>query len=399
MKFRFHCLGLPHTATNSDYLACAYTQKILKFLKMMSRRGHICYHYGNEGSVVPDGVEHITLFSEKEREYFFGAHNPNQQYFINWDWSETYWQRYSQYAKPELAKRCRRGDFICLITAPSLYRTAIDQFPGAYSDVCYGPMAVEYGVGYYGVESNYRCFESSALREYFHGMQNNRSEYNNDAVIPNYFDVDEFDLSKLKMPSHEKMQRLLNLTNMPYYLFLGRVNNDKGVGVALDIAKDLGIRLIIAGALQNGQNFDPNSLPDNVIYWGSANLYERAYLLSNCIASFAPTHYREPFDGVSVEAQLCGRPCITTDHACFIENCEAQWRCASHMEFIEATKLAATLTHDDHVKIKEKAFSKWSFDAVAPQYERYFSRLFSLWGDGWYEKRSLEQLALEKELL
>ncbi len=393
MKFRFHCLGLPHTATNPDYLACAYTQKVSKFLRMMSARGHTCVHYGNEGSVVPANVEQVQLLTEQERASFFGPHNRASQYHLDWVWDRPYWQLYSDRVQPELLARCRRGDFICLITAPSLYRTAIYQFPGATAGICQGPMAVEYGVGYYGVESLYRCFESSSHREFVYGMSNYRGEQHYDAVIPNYFDLDEFDLSKLSHPSDDVMQRLLEVTSKPYYLFLGRPNDDKGVGIAMEVAIALGANLVVAGALLAGQQFSPSQLPPNVLYWGPANVYERAYLLSNCIASFAPTRYREPFGGVSVEAQLCGRPCITTDHACFVENCEPQWRCASHKEFVEAAVLATTLTEIDHVGIKARAEARWSFDAVAPQYERYFSRMFSLWGAGWYEKRPLEQVA------
>ena len=34
-KLRFHILAVPHTVTRKDYSACAYTQKALKFGKMM----------------------------------------------------------------------------------------------------------------------------------------------------------------------------------------------------------------------------------------------------------------------------------------------------------------------------------------------------------------------------
>ena len=49
---RFHVFAIPHTVTRPDYSACAFTQKVLKFCKMMTERGHTIYHYGHADSQV-----------------------------------------------------------------------------------------------------------------------------------------------------------------------------------------------------------------------------------------------------------------------------------------------------------------------------------------------------------
>ncbi len=393
MKFRFHVLALPHTTTSRDFNACAYTQKNLKFIQMMTARGHTCIHYGNEGSTVP--CEHVQIFTEAERQGWFGAHDKSQLYHLDWNEHVQYWQVFTERVIPELGRRVRRGDFI-LTVAGNCHQAIGHAFPGSYADIPVGPMMVEYGIGYYGTFSRYRVFESHAHREWWHGRADNTQEDNDDAVVPNYFDRRDFPLfardheerttllTGLSGAQREKLQRFFA---DPYYLFIGRLIPSKGWNIAVDVTADLGARLVLVG------QGDPGKLPEHVLHYGHASIEERGVLAASAIATFAPTHYREPFGGTAVETQLSGTPAITTDHGAFVETVDPTWRCASHREFVEAAIRARSLSADARLALRERALAKYSFEAVAPLYERYFSRLYARWGRGWYEMRDLDLLA------
>ena len=71
---RFHILCVPHTVTRKDYSACAFTQKALKFCKMMHRRGHIIYHYGHKDSEV-ECTEHIAITDDDLFQKAYGVYD------------------------------------------------------------------------------------------------------------------------------------------------------------------------------------------------------------------------------------------------------------------------------------------------------------------------------------
>ena len=98
-----------------------------------------------------------------------------------------------------------------------------------------------------------------------------------------------------------------------------------------------------------------------------------------------PTYYVGPFEGVAVEAMMCGTPVITTDWGVFAETViqgKTGFRCRTLQEFVDAAEHVGEL---DAQAIRRHAVNNYSLEAIAPKYQAYFERLDALWRDGWYE--------------
>lgn len=399
-RFRLHLLALPHTAVTRDYNACAYTQKILKLIDALGPRGHEIFLYAN----APDDGEHsptreriwppllpqgahelIPILSEAERASWFGRHNKSRLYDLKWDQNQDYWRLFHARAITELKRRVQPRDFI-LTWAGAVSQPVGDAFPGSYGPGNLQSAAlVEAGCGYYGVFSRYVVYESNSHRQYVRGTRKQTWESNDETVIPNYWDLSEFETAALAPRGNEKQP----FGPQTYYLFVGRIVRSKGWSLAIEVTKDLQIPLVIAGQGGSDSDFQAELAANpHVVHVGHVSIAERNRLMVDSIATFCPTHWNEPFGGTAVEAQLNGTPAITTDHGAFCETVPAEWRCASHQEFIDAAESARRLNYTDRYRIRNRATALYSLDAVAPLYERYFTRINNYWGAGWYERRS-----------
>ncbi len=203
------------------------------------------------------------------------------------------------------------------------------------------------------------------------GLRNGRAF---DQVIPNFFDVDDF-LQPKKKPK-------------PYLLFLGRVTQRKGPHIAGQIAKRLGMKLIIAGP---GATQAPGGpvvgegceIDGDVRYVGEVGRDVRAELIANAACTLVPTIYVEPFGGAAVEAMISGCPVVASDWGAFTEtvtpNVGRRFRTLA--QGVQAVREALTL---DRRAIARDARALYSLEAVRPRFRAWFDQLATLWGEGWY---------------
>lgn len=351
---RFHVVGLPHANTTKDFTACAFTEKVRKFCIMMKALGHTVYLYAGEFNEAPCD-EHIMCITEEER---LAAVGDAHYTLASFDWSLPHWKKFNATAAQEISKRAEQQDFVCVIGGLA-NKDLADALPHM--------MTVEFGIGYGGTFAKYRVFETYAWMHTCYGSRNSNPNAIDgnfyDAVVPGYIDIPEF-------PFRE--------TPDDYYMFIGRLTERKGYRIAAEVCERLGKRLIIAGQ---------GEPPPYGEYVGVVGPEERARLLGGAIASFAPTIYIEPFGTVVPEAMACGTPVITTDWGAFTETVKDEvtgFRCHTLREFMDAAEKAPLL---DRHAIRQYAIDNFSLEVTALKYDKYFRRLLTLWGDGWYDLR------------
>lgn len=353
---RLHHLAIPHTVTHPDYCACAYTQKVLKFARMMTQRGHEVYHYGHERSEVTC-TEHITVTNDAVLKRAYGDHDWRRHQFKHniTDIAHTY---FNMETRSEIIKRARPGDFL-------LCNWGIGHKSIADAVEPMGLIPVEAGIGYTtGHFARWRAYESHAVRTVVEGHQNPQNWYSR--VIPNYFDAADFDYQERKDD---------------YVLFLGRVTELKGISTCIQATEAAGVKLKIAG---QGRIADVGwkHTPDHVTELGYADMTQRRQLLSHARALIIATTYLEPFGGVVVEALLSGTPIITPHFGAFaeIQTPRTGFQCHTLRDYVTAIR---NIDQIDPADCRARG-QLYTLDAIAPQFERWFADITEVYtGQGW----------------
>lgn len=363
---RLHLVGIFHTQSTDEYSHCAFTGKAMRFPKMMQAQGYEVIEYSNEGSQA-GATEHVTMLNEIEFKNLYGKRKTTDFHGDDACVGSKGHQLFEERLIVEMRKRLKSGDIICHPFG-NAHQILTEKFPDHHH--------VETGIGYPTLMPNsFRIFESYAWMHYHQGKENRQGK-NYEWVVPNYFDLDEWEV---------------NEKSGEYLAFLGRICSAKGMDTILEIAKYSPWPIII-----HGQGDPTPWNHPNIQYRGPITGKARSEFLRNARAALMPTNFTEPFGGSGVEAMLCGTPLISVDYGAFTETVidgVTGYRCHTLQDWLEAIHNVENLNRTAIAKITRL---NYSLKACGKKYNKIFTDINNLHRKGWYELKVEEKIDYKK---
>jgi glycosyltransferase involved in cell wall biosynthesis len=165
-------------------------------------------------------------------------------------------------------------------------------------------------------------------------------------------------------------------------VFLGRIHPDKGVHLAIEVARLSGRRLIIAGIIQDQPYFrrqvEPHIDDQKVRYIGPVGVAEKNELFARACALIHLNTIPERFGLVLAEANAAGLPVVAMDlGSCreVIKDGETGFLVNNVSEAIEALE---RLPEIDRTACRQRVQQCFSVKTMVEAYERVYSTIFDL---------------------
>lgn len=171
-----------------------------------------------------------------------------------------------------------------------------------------------------------------------------------------------------------------NPTPSDYFLYLGRVTEDKGVHLAIEAAKKAGVKLIIAGRTYQNEGYwhthiEKNIDGVNIRYIGEQNLEQKIGWLQNAKALLFPTQCEEVFGYTMIEAMSCGTPVIGWNNGAIpevVKDGKTGFVVNSVDEIVKAIKNIDSISREETRKRAEQFFS---VKKMVSGYQKVYQRI------------------------
>lgn len=357
LKPTLHLIGIFHTCSTQEYSHCAFTGKALRFPKMLQDQGYKVIEYSN-GLSESAAATKVQLLSAAELANLTSADSRRKENFhgdlatLGTSWHQEFERRLLE----EMKLRVKERDIICHPFGHAHSRI-VSEFPKN--------IHVETGIGYpTTMPGTIKIFESYGWR-HFHCGKDGRQGTHYEYVIPNYFEIADWQPRYL---------------HGDYIAFLGRIDACKGLDTIFEIAKRVDRKIVL-----HGQGDHTKWQHPNIEYRGPIHGTARSEFMRNAYCSLMPTNFIEPFGGSGVEGLLCGTPLIATDYGAFTETVQPGvngYRCKTLQDWLEA--IDNVELYLDREAIATAARATYSLEACGLRYAKAFSQIYELYDNGWY---------------
>jgi glycosyltransferase involved in cell wall biosynthesis len=163
-----------------------------------------------------------------------------------------------------------------------------------------------------------------------------------------------------------------------YLAFVGRIHPDKGVHLAIELARKTGRRLVIAGIIQEQEYFDScigPHLGGDIEYIGPVGPEGRDEVLKNAVASLHLTTIPERFGLAMAESMASGTPVVGLDLGSVREVVENGVTGFVMHDLAGAIASLAHIGEIDRKACRERVERLFSVDAMVEGYIRVYDRM------------------------
>jgi glycosyltransferase involved in cell wall biosynthesis len=168
-----------------------------------------------------------------------------------------------------------------------------------------------------------------------------------------------------------------------YLVFLGRISPEKRPDRAIDIARDVGMKLIMAAKVDpiDGEYWEHAIRPlvranKNVIeFIGEVDEQGKDELLGGAYAYLFPIDWPEPFGLTMVEAMATGTPVVAFRAGSVpevVNHGETGFICRTMTDMVDAVRKVETI---DRAKCRQHVETHFSPEAMTTGYERAYAKL------------------------
>jgi glycosyltransferase involved in cell wall biosynthesis len=165
-------------------------------------------------------------------------------------------------------------------------------------------------------------------------------------------------------------------------IFLGRIHPDKGVHLAIEVARLSGRRLVIAGIVQDSSYFDEQVKPhldsERVRFIGAVDVAGKNELFARAYALLHLNTIPERFGLVLAEANAAGVPVIAMDLGSCREVIAHQVTGFLVSDAAEAARCLERIPQIDRRACRARVNHYFSVDTMVQQYEQVYSTILEM---------------------